>query len=498
MPQTISVSQFANVTPGVLAAGGAAQDLTGLIVTGSTRVPLGSVVSFPTQAAVSAYFGASSQEAALASNYFLANDNSLAKPGALLFAQYNAAAVSAYLRGGTLTVDLTTLKTYTGTITITVDGVAKTSSSINLSGATSFSNAATIIQAAFTSPNFAVTYDSVSAAFVFTSNTTGASSTITLATGTAVDLLKLTAATGAVTSQGAIAATPSGAMTAIRGVTQGFAAFTTTFEPSSADKVLFAAWSNSQANKIAYLMWDTAVAPLSSGDTTSAGYLVRQAGYSGVTPIWAANVTNGPAVAAFNLGVIAGLDFEQTNGRTTFAFRQQSGLTPDVTDSTIAANLITNGYNYYGAYANASASWNLFYNGSVTGPFLWLDTYVNQIWLNAALQADLVNLLISAGSIPYNADGKGLIEAAVQDTVGTAVDFGAIRGGVTLSAVQIAQVNQAAGAKISDTLQQRGWYLKVGDASAATRTARGSPPCTFWYVDGQSVQAINLASIELQ
>jgi hypothetical protein len=78
------------------------------------------------------------------------------------------------------------------------------------------------------------------------------------------------------------------------------------------------------------------------------------------------------------------------------------------------------------------------------------------------------------------------------------VNFGAIRAGITLSQSQIAQVNSAAGLDIADTIQQRGWYLQVADAQPQVRAARASPPCTLWYTDGQSVQAINLASIEIQ
>lgn len=496
MSQSIPISSIVSVTPGVLTAGGAAGGLTGLLLTDSTRVPIGTVQSFTSATAVAAYFGSSSTEADLATNYFLANDNSLAKPSTLLMAQYNESDVAGYMRGGSLaSVSLDTLKTYSGTLTVSVDGTAKTSSTINLAAATSFSNAATIILAGFTAPGFTVTYDSVSAAFVFTSSTTGAASSMTTATGTLSTNLKLTAATGAVTSAGADAATPADAMDSIVGVTQAWSGFSTTFEPADDDKVLFAAWSNGQGNKYLYAMWDTSAAPATSSDTTSAGYQIQQADYSGVAPIWGPGSAN---VAAFNLGVMAALDFQQPNGRTNFAFRTQSGLSPDVTDSTIATNLQANGYNYYGSYANASSDWNFYYDGSVTGPFLWEDTYVNQIWLNAGLQTSLANLLINAGSVPYNNDGRTMIEAACQDVINTALSFGAIRAGVALSATQAAQVNQAAGKVISTTLEQRGWYLSVGVADAATRTARQSPPCTFYYVDGQSVQAIDLASIEIQ
>ena len=94
--------------------------------------------------------------------------------------------------------------------------------------------------------------------------------------------------------------------------------------------------------------------------------------------------------------------------------------------------------------------------------------------------------------------GYAQIEAACLDPINAALNFGAIRAGITLSESQITQVNSAAGAQISDTITARGWYLQILDAQPIVRAARSSPPCTLWYTDGQSVQAINLASIEIQ
>ncbi len=85
----IPASQIVSVTPSVLAAGGNALDLIGIILTQSTRPPYGQILSFPTSGSVAAYFGSSTNEAALAAIYFLGFDNSNKKPGSLLFAQYN-------------------------------------------------------------------------------------------------------------------------------------------------------------------------------------------------------------------------------------------------------------------------------------------------------------------------------------------------------------------------------------------------------------------------
>src|SRR5579885_1921415 len=141
----IPASQIVSVVPSVLPAGGAALDLIGLILTQNTRVPIGEVLDFPSAQAVSSFFGATAQESALASIYFLGFDGSSVKPGQLLFSQYNIAPVSAWLRGGNISaLSLSALQAISGTLSITIDGILK-SGSINLSAATSFSSAAQII-----------------------------------------------------------------------------------------------------------------------------------------------------------------------------------------------------------------------------------------------------------------------------------------------------------------------------------------------------------------
>jgi hypothetical protein len=195
--------------------------------------------------------------------------------------------------------------------------------------------------------------------------------------------------------------------------------------------------------------------------------------------------------------MIASLDFGATNGRATAAFKRQSGVAADVTDAAIAANLIANGYNFHGTYATANDAFTWFYPGQITGPFAWVDSYVDQIWLNNSFQLALMSLLATMKSIPYNAAGYAAIRAACLDPIIAALNFGAIRTGVPLSNAQAVEVNTAAGMKIDGTLSTRGWFLQVRDATAQVRAARGSPPCNFFYTDGQSVQRINLASVEV-
>jgi hypothetical protein len=434
----------------------------------------------------------------LAAVYFNGFKNSTKKPGQLGFYQYPTATVSAYLRGGSLaSMTLAQLQALTGILTLTVDGVVKASTAITLTSASSFSAAAALISAAFTSGPV-VAFDSQSNGFTFTSATTGATSTISFATGSLAAGLLLTQATGAVTSQGSIAATPATAMAAVVKATTNWCSFMTTFDPDNGAgntlKMAFAAWTVAQGNRYLYAAWDTDASPTNVVPaTTSLGYLVDQSAMSGVAPIW------GPAnKAAFLMGYVASLDFGATNGRATAAFRSQDGLSADVTDGTVYSNLIANGYNCYGDFATANQDFLFLSNGQIAGQYDWIDSYVNQIWLNNQFQLAMVVGLTSVNSIPYNLDGDILIEGFLTDPINDFQNFGGQRAGVALSAAQAAEVNAAAGVAIDVTLSTRGWYLQVLAATAQVRGQRGSPPINYWYMDGQSVQVLSMASILVQ
>lgn len=570
---TIPASAIVNVIPNVLTAGGSALDLNGLILSTSTMVPVGSVRSFASQEAVAAFFGDTSTEAGLATKYFKGFDNSNAKPGAVLFAQYNSAAVTAWLQGADLgDMTLAELQALSGLLSVTIDGVVK-SATINLSAATSFSQAAQLIQNALAiegvqaadvtgsisgntltvssvadgvvavgqlvngtgvsagtyitagvsgtggtgtytvnnsqsslsqsldlfSPG--VEYSSVTGGFRIWSGTSGSGSTAGYGSGALATSLLLTQVTGAVLSQGAVAAVPGTFMNAVVLQTRNWASYMLAFDPDTSgndNKLAFAAWTSGTNKRYAFICWDNDLAPAAAAPASSSlGRRIAAASYGGTALIGRDNTDYADlaSVAAFICGSIASIDFEQIDGRTTLAFRSQEGLVASVSNLTAADNLLANGYNFYGAYATANDGFVFFYNGQISGSFLWLDSFVDQIWLNNGFQLDLMNLLTNAKSIPYNAAGNALIEAALNDRINAGLAFGAFRAGVTLSSSQRAAVNAAAGANVADTLQTRGWYLQVLPASPTSRIARESPPCTFWYTDGQSVQKIDLTSV---
>lgn len=660
---TLPASLDVNVAPSVISAGGIALVMSGLFLTQETRVPLGTVLSFanagqPNPAAnVSAYFGPLDKMTSYAQTYFGGFNGGSTTPATMLVAQYNSGPVPAYLRGASVAaLTLAQLQGISGTLTITMDGYARTAGALNLSAATSFSSAASIIQTAintglpseasatgsiaavtstftgsiagniltvtsapssplvvgavltgtgvtggtqiasqvsgtaggigvytvslsqivasesltatygtFTAASaltgafavgqtlsggttsagtiitalgtgtgglgtyfvnltqtvasatitgsataLAVSYDTVSGAFTFTSGVAlGTGSTAAYATGTTSTSLALTQATGAVLSQGAIPAQPSSFMAGILLLTQNWATFTPVFDPDGGgtagtgggsggnqQKLAFAQWVNGTADDFAFVCPDYDPLPtLSNSAPTSLGAQIVAANLSGTYLQWQPSDLN---QTAFICGVTASIPFGQPGGRTDFKFRSQTGLVPGVTSPGVAANLDANGYNYYAAVATANQQFQYERQGSVSGPFAWMDSYVNQIALNNALQLAALNYMTTVNSFPYTPQGFANFEGSMATPIQAYLAFGAYSPGTTLSATQIQQVNAQAGTNIAPTLTNQGWYLQVLDPGPNARAARQSPIIKFWYTDAGSVHFLNISSIDTQ
>jgi len=491
MSKSIPASQIVQVNPSVLSGGGSPLSMNAVFLTANTNVPIGEAMAFASADSVGEFFGETSQEYLAAQKYFLGFDGSHIKPSALFFFQYAAAGVGAYLRGKDMgNYTLTQLQAISGNITVKIDGVDKTASNVGLSGATSFSNAASIIATAL---GATVEFDTQLQAFEIHSSTTGESSIIEAATGTLATALGLTTAKGVTISQGTDAESPTEVMNAVKNATQNWGSFTTIDEQTIENKKLFSEWSNAQGSRYVYVPWGFEVGADVSGNTTCLGVYLNDNKFNGTAPVY-----GGLDKASFVCGAIASIDFTQTNGRITFAFKGQSGLTFDVTNETTALNLKANGYNFYGNWATANDKFVFLYNGQIAGKWEWLDAFVNQIRLNSQFQLALMTLLTSAKSVPYNALGIALQRAACQDPINEALNFGSIRAGVVLSEQQKAIINSACGFDAASQVESNGYYLLIQQASAQTRANRASMPMSFWYTDGGSVHSIVLESINVQ
>lgn len=492
---TIPFSTVANVVAGVLSAAGNAVDLNAVVLTQSIYAPQNQVLDFTDPTDAENWFGAGSIEAQIAAAYFQAPDNASATPGMLKFLGYAENAVAGWLLGASLaTMTLTQLQALSGTVSITVAGTLFTSSNINLAAATSFTNAATMIQAGFTTPTFTVTFDNVHSAFLITTDTAGATETITYCGGTVAAALGLDVGSAGTLSQGAAAAVPATQLNWLTANDQNWASFFSTWASQIAEQEAFSAWTNANKPRYVYIPWDEAVADLTPNNPASFGGYLQTNKPVGTLPVY------GTALhAALVASWAASLNFGKKNGRSSLCFQSQSGQVASITDNQTYSNVKSNGYNIYGAFGsnNPANNQNWMTPGSISGAWLWADTFFNQIKLNADLQLGIVNGLRTVGQIPYNSDGDAIIEGFCSPAISSALNYGTIRKGVPLSASQIQQIINLVGADVSQTIIAQGYYLFTNAAgtSAEVQQARGSPPAILIYQDGNSIQSITLSSI---
>ena len=513
---TIPASVIANSIPSVLNPGGTGLVMNELVLTQSLLMPTGTVLSFPSPSAVSSFFGPSSAEFNYASIAFAGYANGTQLPSAILFAPYNAAARSAWLQSGSLaSVPLATLQALDGTLTITTNGTPLTSTTINLTGVATQSLMATAIQAAFTSPPFTVSWNAVQSAFIVTTTATGATETLTYATGAIAAGLYMTLATGATLSQGAALDTPASAMNNVVAVSQNWATLSYITEPSLSDKEGFAVWFSAQNGQYLGVMWDSDSQACVQNATEPFGVVAKTNNYNGVMCIGGDPAAGTLSVlcqnvAAFVQGMIASINYSQTNGSITLAGKSanSAAVVPTCANLQTYTNLLANGYSCYGSFASRNQGFTFFSNGNLPGTIPWANLFVDQIWLNSQFELSLITLYTSVGKVPYDPFGYGMIRSALvgQNNSGAATDNGPINNalnngviqtGVQLSSAQEAAVNQAAGLNVSGLIQTNGYYLQILDPGAEARNMGATPIINFWYTSGGAVLNFSMASINI-
>lgn len=490
---TIPLSKDFSITPNVVTPAGSAVDANGLMLTDNELIPVGKVMSFYQDADVSALMGATSKEFLSSRQYFNGYDNSTVIPGELLMYRIVASDAAGYLLSGKLKgVPLATLKAIpAGTITLTIDGVLTTSASIDLSTVTSFSDIADKLETAIGDGKVSVEWLSIANRFIIRSLTTGNDSEVSYATAGALATgLMLTQEAAATVSPGSEATTLTDTMNNIINANQNWILFNSLVELSDDQKAELCAWASASHNRYGYVVHDTSEAGTVANNANCFMQKVVVAnGYENVFPVYGSYLYSVTA-----LSYAASIDFARTNGRISFKFRAFPGLSPNVNDLATAQALASNGYNFYGSYSLNKTMKQYASDGAITGKFLWLDSFIDQVWINANLVSSLANLFTNNQSYSYNAAGYASVQAAVIDPAEQALTFGAIQKGVTLDTAQIRIVNNTVGKDISATLYSQGYYLYIPTQAGSARIERDLKGVIFYYVDGQLIQSITMSS----
>lgn len=483
MFQSIPASDIVNILPSALGAGGNDLSLNSVVFTTASKFPIKQYFDLDS---VRDDFGSNSNEFKFTETYLQGFSGSSIKPYSLFFAEYVTVDKAATLIGLSLrSMTLDALKAITGSLEVTIDGTLKTGT-VDLSAATSFSNAAELIATALTA---VVTFDTQLQSFIVASGTTGETSSISFALGSAAELLGLSETGGATLNNSTTIDTADSAMERVTDYTLNFAPISGLgFDIDWFKDV--ATWVSGQNHRFWLIQYDKEPTATIANSTVNFAAWIKENEIADVTPIYGELIH-----AAFACGAIASIDFQEVNGRVTLDFRNQSGITASVTSKQDAKALEQNGYAYYGAWATANDRFQFMRNSIVSGDFEWADTYAFQLWLNQGFEVDGIVGLQQYKSIPPNNDGKALYRAIFQDRINQGKAFGGIVAGVLLTEQQKSVINREANnPNAAQQIELTGWFMYVGDAVNVQGAARKRFPAKFFYSDGGSIQGINMTS----
>jgi hypothetical protein len=483
---SIPASKLVSILPGVVGTGGNPLALNALFITKQAPQSMLGVKAFGSAEQAAELFGRKSKEYEAAQVYFRGFEGSTTLPETLYIASMVTNDQPAKLVGGKLPIRdfnhipqglVLDIDGKRQTVTITPENI-KSYSALAAAVSESLAKAGTC------------SYDASSRTFTLEGAKKGTAGAMGFGYGDLADYMGLTEETGAQKNNGIVADTIEDLMPRITKETSNFVSVMTIGNFSTDENLAISRWVSLQKDRYFHVL---------HSDSTEKVVLevISQTIFEsdiGGTCLMYGDHTHG----AFACSYAACLNFDELNGRATFAFRKQEGLKPSVSDEALSDELLRLKFNYYGAYGTANDRFILVNDGSISGKFKWLDSYVNQIFLNSQLQLALLTMLTSFKNIPYTDNGMAIHRAAIKDPIDQMLNFGAIQRGVELSEQQKKQINTEAGFDAASQIKTEGWCLRIGKTPAQTRGLRRSIPLKLWYADGGSVQKVELPSINVQ
>ena len=423
-------------------------------------------------------FGTTSQTYQFSQVFFAQQPNPISADGYLVISHwratsFNAPATSAVLTGAqiSLSVVLPTLQAITdGSFSIDIDGSTVTPTGLNFSTASTLADIASIIDTGLTGATVTENDQKI----IITSDTTGATSTITYATthtsGTDISqILNLATGTGAILEQGA-AASVLAAETKLDAVTEGqavqdFVQFGFIDNPTDQETEDLADYAQTQDDKIYWDVFDSSSNLLKDGsnvvwnDIVLAGNKRTQMFYKpdGDRRVWLACASRG-AVVKFNA----------QNTANTLANKELKLINPDDISETDLVSAREVGLKVYTTVKSVP---NIFEAGRNS----YFDDEYNTIALVDSIQTDSFNLLhLTNTKIPQTTRGLLQITDTIKKTLTRFVTNGVISGGTWTLTDRFGDLNV-----FDKEIENIGFYVFPNPLSAQTtdeRAERKTPP----------------------
>lgn len=461
--KVIPFSYFVKIVSTGISAGFTFNRLNALVITTPVE-PHSQIEEFTSPADVGKAYGVISKEYVYAQKFFGYLGKSATMAERLTFWNYSPIASGAALVGAR--VRLLSNILVNGGFSIAVNEGVLTDISVDLTKATSFAEAANIINNALTIASVGATcdYDSKKGGFVISTVLKGISSSITFASAahTGLDisgLLGLAQVSGASAVEGKDGQSLAELLNAIA-LANGNWVTISTLNPlsPSTDFKTISEWTAASEGRYLFIAHDEQVglkkdSPLVYEDLFgNDGFVV--------------NAMPDGSINALVQGAIASVDFSVTNGAMNFNFISADTWKKDAVGTESELNGVNtqrvNTVYRMGGYGQSQSLWG---EGSIFGKtFSDLSGYCGNTWLKAQFELAVANLLINQPLIALRGTGgSGLLSNSFQAVVDRAIIGGIIVkvGMDGLTATEKAAVITATGDTAATTIiEETGYYIR--------------------------------------
>ena len=471
--QNLPVSRLINVGVNLEPSAGQSQDLSTLLVLGSSDVidVVQRMRTYTSIAEVAADFGTSAPEYLAALLYF----GQTPQPRAIDIGRWAKTASKGVLVCGGLSAAHTLISFWSaianGSFHITFDGASPISvTALDTSGAANLSAVAALITAKLTGEGVC-TYDPNSNLFRFESVTTGPTSAVSFLTagtgGTDVsaDLAGLSTSSGAYEAPGIALESALAAVTIFDDLFgQQWYALTIP-EAVDNDHIAVGGYIEASNNKHLYGVSSTEAGILSSVSTTDIAYVLKALGLKRTIVQYSSSSVY--VVASF-LGRAITVNWNGNNTAITMMYKQEPDVVAEQLTSSQADALEAKNCNVFAAYNNDTA---IVEQGKCcSGDFV--DEITGTDWLAVTIMGELYNLLYTSPTkIPQTDPGANLLVTTAAAVCSQGVTNGLLAPGVWTS--------QGFGTLKQNDFLSAGFYVyapPVASQSRADRAARKSVP----------------------
>lgn len=430
MATGLSVSRLIRATINLSPVAAARRGFGTLLICGDSNVidTRERIRSYTTLESVATDFGLSAPEYDAAALYF----GQSPRASTLMIGRWAQSATSAILYGGALTAAEQTIGTWNaitaGAFKITIDGVEQAISALNFSAATTMAGVAAIINTGLS------TYGGCTwngNAFVITSDSTGATSTlgyaVSPASGTDISaLIKCTSATAdSAPIDGIAAETPAACaavMTNKSAVWFGLA-FAATNMPSDSQHIDVAAYIEGLDLKRMYFITSMDADCADATSTTDIAYLLEALAYKRT---WTQYSSSNAYAAVSAASRAFSVNFNANRSTITIMYKTEPGIVAETLTETEALALEAKNCNVFVEYVNDTAI--IQYGTMASGHYL--DEIHGLSWFEDAVQTAVYNLLYTSKTkIPQTDAGLNQIVSAIAAVCREGINNGLIAGG---------------------------------------------------------------------